>query len=85
MQTKKASLCEKISRRNSLFYSKRTNFLLHNLTLNIRDKEIAKEVEDVKTKRFSSLYFPTLINYCFLLLYRMIVDFSSEENEILKD
>jgi hypothetical protein len=76
---------EKFQKWNKMFYSKKTNYLMHNLTLRIKDKEIADEYEEVRTKRFSSLYFPTLINYCFLLLYRMIVDFSSEENEFLKD
>jgi hypothetical protein len=30
------------AKRNELLYSKRTNYLLHNITLRIRDKEIEK-------------------------------------------
>lgn len=79
------ALCAKIRRRNEFFYSKRTNYLLHNLTLRIRDKEIAKEFQDVNCDRFNSLFFPVLFMFTILLIYRALKDFSSEENETLKN
>ena len=41
-------------------YSKRSSYLLNNLTLKIRDPIIRQEYDKRRTERFNSLYYPVL-------------------------
>jgi hypothetical protein len=54
-------------------YSEETNNILNLLTLQIKDKEIDREYELFRAKRFKDVFWPVVIYYVCLNLYGLVM------------
>jgi hypothetical protein len=53
-----------------LFYSKKSNYLLNGVTLQISDPEVKEQYDIARCQNFSDLFYPKLVGAISHLLYR---------------
>ena len=60
---------------NNIIFSKRTNYLLNNFTLQINDREISDSYEKIRLERLESLIWPTFFLTVLDSILSLILEF----------